>query len=88
MESWSLTQVLDTLSNSVPATLAHTRAMAELVRRAMEVDQASLKAQQKSADAAADAAKSSRSSARGAWVAVVVSALSLIVSIAASYFHK
>ena len=53
----------------------------------MEVDQASLGAQQKSADAALDAAKSSRFSARYALGAVIVSAISLIVSIA-SYFRR
>ena len=83
MESWSTKQVLDSLSTSGPGSPTHTRAMAEIRRRTMEVDQASLRAQQKSADAA----KSSRLSARYALGAVIVSAISHIVSIA-SYFRK
>jgi hypothetical protein len=53
----------------------------------MEAERDSLDAQQKGADAASDAAKSSRLSARYALGALIVAAISLIVSIA-SLFHK
>ena len=86
MEGWTKRQVFDSLSNSEPGTPTHTRALAEIRRRSMEVDQASLEAQQKSADAAADAAKSSRLSARYALGAAIVAAISLVVSII-SIFH-
>jgi hypothetical protein len=74
MESWSSTQLFDSLSNSEPGTLSYNRALAEVRRRGMETDQ-------KSADAAMDAAKSSRLSARYALVAAVVAVISLVVSI-------
>ena len=86
MEGWTKRQVFDSLSNSEPGTPTHTRAVAEIRRRSMEVDQASLEAQQKSADAAADAAKSSRLSARYALGAAIVDAISLVASII-SIFH-
>ena len=86
MEGWTNTQLFDSLSNSEPGLPAHTRAMAEVRRRSMEIDQASLEAQQKSADAAADAAKSSRLSARCAIGAAIVTVISVAVSII-SIFH-
>jgi hypothetical protein len=87
MESWSSTQLFDSLSNSEPGTPAHTRAMAEIRRRGMEIDRASLTAQQESAAAAMASATSSRWSARYALGAGIISAISLLVSLT-SYFHK
>jgi hypothetical protein len=81
MEAWPEKAVLDFMSNAEPGSIAHTRASAELQRRATEIDRNSLKAQQKSADAAAEAAKSARASARYALLAAVIAALSLAASL-------
>ncbi len=87
MESWPLKAVFDSLSNSEPGTIAHTRAMAEIQRRSMEVERSAFEAQQKAANAASDAAKSARLSARYGLGALVLAAISIIVSIV-SLFHK
>jgi hypothetical protein len=87
MESWSSRQVFDSLSNSQPGSVTHTRAAAEIERREMEAAQASLKAQQESAVAASEAAKSARLSARYALGALIVAAASF-VAVVVSIFHK
>ena len=87
MESWTVKQVFDSKSNSQPGTLSYTRAEAEIQRRLMETDRAALEAQQKAASAASDAAQSARLSARWTIVAAIISAVSLIASIA-SFFRK
>ena len=91
MESWSEKKVLDSMSNSPPGSPIHTRATAEIQRRMMGANQASLEAQQKSADAASDAARSSKLSARYTKFALIVAALSVAVSLAvgiAAIFRK
>lgn len=81
MESWPVRAVFDSISNSEPGSRTHTCATAEIQRRLMETELASLEVQQKSADAASDAAKSARWSAFSAFGALAVAAISLIVSI-------
>ena len=87
MESWPLKSVFDSLSNSQPESIAHTRAMAEIQRRSMEVERSALEAQQKAANATSDAARSARLSACYGLGALVLAAISIIVSIV-SVFYK
>lgn len=82
MRSWTSQQVFDSLSNSELGTPTHVRAMAEIQRRSMEIDQGGLEAQQKAARAAADAAKSATLSARYALGSLVAAAISILVGLA------
>jgi hypothetical protein len=76
----------DTLGNSAPGSPEHTKAMAEIQRRSMEIDRNSVRAQEKAADAAFDSAKSARMSARYSLGALLVAVVSLIVSVV-SFFR-
>ena len=78
METWSLSQVADSLSNAQPGTLTHGRALAELQRREIEIQRASLAAQQASAASADSAARSARVSVWCAILGIVVAVFSLL----------
>jgi len=87
MESWPERAVFDSLSNSTPGSIAHTRALAEIERRSVERERESLEAQQRSAAASAEAANSATWSKRWAAVGVAISVLSLLVT-AWSVLHR
>jgi len=86
MESWPIGAVFDAQSNSSPGTPTYVRASAEIQRRFMEIEQASLEAQRKAADAASDSAASARLSARYALGGIIIAIFSLMVSLATLYF--
>jgi hypothetical protein len=87
METWSLRQVFDSLSNSASGTPTYVRALAEIQRRAMDIERASLAAQRDSATAASAATRSANLSAMCAVAAVAIALLSLLVS-AWSALHR
>ncbi len=87
MESWPLGQVADSMSNAEPTSVAHTRAMAEIIRRQTVLQQEATDAQKRGADATAETARFTQLTARYMLWSVVVLALASVANLLVTLFR-
>lgn len=80
MESWTLGQVADSMSNAEPGSTVHTRASAEILRRQTVLQLESTAAQQRAADATVATATFTKLNARYMLCSVIVLAASSVIT--------
>ena len=86
MESWSLGQITDYMSNAECGSNAHTRASAEILRRQTILQQEATAAQQRAADATIETAKFTHLNARYMLLSVIALVITSVLSLINGYF--